>query len=199
MIAFLDTEFTDFVDPQLLSVGLVVGAGSKSEFYGEVTDSDRIRAASRFASNVVLTQFGKVEGAACPYAEIGVRVSTFFAHLVTSLEPRETIEVAYESDIDWKLLKRAIEDAGGLSWELLVTALRPVNVYNVAGFQAGQLAADAYFDAQRLAPFSRHQALCDARALRIGYLAAAAWTAERVSTDTPFVASMAPVRTAVLA
>jgi hypothetical protein len=183
MITFLDTEFTDLVDPQLLSVGIVGSAAGTSEFYVEVTDGNRLRAASRFASDVVLTQFGRVEDAACSYAEIGVRVSSFFAHLLTSLTPNETIEVAYESDIDWKLLKGAIEDAGGMRWGLLAAALRPVNVYNVAGFHAGQLAANAYFEAQRLAPFSRHQALCDARALQIAYQAAATWTAARARRE----------------
>ncbi len=140
MIVFLDTEFTDLIEPQLLSVGIVTG---KSEFYVEVTDGDRIHAASRFASTVVLSQFGRVADAACPYAEIGVRVSTFFAHLLTSLALNETIEVAYESDIDWKFLRRAIEDASGVRWSLLAATLRPVNVYNMAGFEAGQLAAEA--------------------------------------------------------
>ncbi len=199
MIAFLDTEFTDLVAPQLLSIGIVVGSGSRYELYVEVTDNARIRAASPYAANVVLTQFGKVADAACPYAELGVRVATFFSRLVTSLAPNETIEVAYESDIDWKLLKRAVEDAGGMRWQLLGAALRPSNVYNVAGFQAGQRAADAYFAAQRTAPFSRHHALCDARALQIGYLAAAASREARASADAGVVASMGALRTPALA
>jgi hypothetical protein len=36
----------------------------------------------------------------------------------------------------------------------------------------GDRTAARYFDAQRLAPFARHHALCDVRALRIAYEAA---------------------------
>jgi hypothetical protein len=43
-----------------------------------------------------------------------------------------------------------------------------VNVYEFTGFGPGKLAADAHFKTQALAPFSRHHALCDARALVSG-------------------------------
>ena len=42
------------------------GAGSRSEFYVEATERDRMRTPSRDASNVVLTQFEKVEDTSRP-------------------------------------------------------------------------------------------------------------------------------------
>lgn len=178
MIAFLDTEFTGLVgDPQLLSVGIVVGKDHPCEFYAEVTDSTRILAASSFARNAVLPQFGKIAGAACSYLELGRRLSAFLAMLSHSLKAGETIELAFESDRDWELLRSAAKDARVAQWESIVSVLRPINVYNIAGFAAGDLAARAYFEAQVLAPFSRHHALCDARALRIAFDAANASSA----------------------
>jgi len=52
-----------------------------------------------------------------------------------------------------------------------------VNRYNIAGFATGDLAAQPYFEAQALAPLSRHHALCDVRALRIAFDAANASSA----------------------
>lgn len=96
MIAFLDTEFTDLViQPRLLSVGFVANCGSGREFYAEVTDRDRIHAASWFALDAVLTQFCKVARAACTYAELGARLSTFLGDLAATLKAQECVEVAY--------------------------------------------------------------------------------------------------------
>jgi hypothetical protein len=182
VIAFLDTEFTGLVgDPQLLSVGIVVGKDCPCEFYAEVTDRTRILAASSFARDAVLPQFGKVAGAACSYLELGRRLSAFLATLSRSLKAGETIEIAFESDKDWEFLLNAVKDAGVARSESVVGALSPVNVYNIAGFAAGDLAARSYFKAQALAPLSRHHALCDARALRIAFDAANASSAVAMS------------------
>lgn len=170
MITFLDTEFTGLVDdPQLLSVGVVVSKEYAREFYAEVTDRTRILAASNFVRSAVLPQFGKIPGAACSYLELGHRLSAFLAILSRSLKAGEIIEIAFESDRDWEFLRNVIKDASVAQWESIVDVLRPVNMYNIAGFAAGDLAAKAYFEAQALAPFSRHHALCDVRALRIAF------------------------------
>jgi hypothetical protein len=178
MIAFLDTEFTDLVDnPQLLSVGIVVGTDARCEFYAEVTDVARIQAASSFAREAVLPQFGRIAGAACSYAELGHRLSSFLTNLCGPLKAGEAIEVAFESDRDWQFVERAVKEAGAARWAYIVSVLSPVNVYNIPGFAEGDLAASAYFKAQQRALFCRHHALCDARALRIAFDAANASTA----------------------
>ena len=172
MLAFLDTEFTDLVVwPRLLSVGLVA-EGGKSEFYAEVTDPDRIRATGPFGKGAVLSQFGKIAGAACSYADLGGRLSTFLEGLVAEQQSGEFIDLAFGYDLDWTLVDLAIQDSGALGWDSLRCRIRPVNVYELTGFDAGKMAAEAYFKTQALAPFSRHHALCDARALRVAYEAA---------------------------
>jgi hypothetical protein len=173
LIVFLDTEFTDLViEPRLLSVGLVEGGMRHGEFYAEVTDRDRIHAASWFALDCVLPQFGKVANAACTYAELGARLALYLDGLIALAEPADSIELAFSFHLDWEFVDLAIRDAGIAHWEVTKRRLRPVNVYQIAGFDAGKLAADAYFNTQVTVGLSRHHALFDARALRVAYEAA---------------------------
>jgi len=173
VIIFLDTEFTDLVnEPRLLSIAMVGAGGVDREFYAEVTDRQRIHAASWFALDVVLPQFGRVAHAACSYATLGARLNVFIARLVASLEPGERIDVAFSDDLDWQLAKRAMREGGAGQPALAEHVLHPRNVYAIAGFGAGKRASDAYFAAQSDAPIARHHCLCDARALRIAYQAA---------------------------
>ncbi len=173
MLAFLDTEFTDLViRPRLLAVGLVTTCGDGREFYAEVTDQDRLQATGWYGRGAVLPQFGKIAHAACCYAELGARLSVFMDDLAKSLKNDEFIELAFGYHLDWELVDLAIQDAKSPSWALTRLRVRPMNVYEFTGFGPGRLATDAYFKAQAHAPFSRHHALCDARALRLAYDAA---------------------------
>lgn len=184
-IVFLDTEFTSLIgEPLLLSVGMVAGTPSDREFYAEVTDEARLEAASAFASNVVLPQFGKVRGAACTHLALGARAADFLDGMASLGNPGRLVSVAFESDHDWALLEDAVRRVDAERWLALAMRLQPVNVYNAPGFAAGERAANAYFDAQRVAPFSRHHALCDARALRIACEAAAAATLVQARPDS---------------
>jgi len=172
-IVFLDTEFTDLINnPRLLSVGIVVGGsgvGPDLEFYAEVTDPGRLAASSNFVQDTVLPQFKVIFGAACTYADIGSRISAFLFSLAVSLPPDGIIEVAYDFNLDWELVEKAIRDTGNDDWSTLRQFLRPVNISNVTGTLIGEIAAQDYFESQYLAPIYRHHALCDARALRIAY------------------------------
>ncbi|MFM0091989.1 3'-5' exoribonuclease [Paraburkholderia sediminicola] len=56
MRIFVDTEFTDFLDCDLISIALVADDGH--EFYAERTDFDR-RACSAFVEEAVLPQLGQ--------------------------------------------------------------------------------------------------------------------------------------------
>jgi hypothetical protein len=174
VIVFLDTEFTDLaIQPRLLSVGIVADAGNNREFYAEVTDRDRIHAACWFALDAVLPQFGRIAHAECPYAELGTRICTFLGGLTAALDDGEFLEVTFGYHLDWELVELAIRESGARHWDSTRRRLRPVNVFDVTGFGAGKLAAETYFQSQALAPISRHHALCDARALRLSYEAAA--------------------------
>lgn len=196
MIVFLDTEFTDLVvEPRMLSIGMVASTGIGREFYAEVTDRRRIHAASWFALDVVLPQFGLIAHASCSYATLGARLSVFLDRIAASLGDTEHIEVAFTYDLDWALAERAIRDSGCDTPALSQRGLIPRNVYDIAGVGAGKRASEAYFSDQSDAPFSRHHALCDARALRVAYEAAIAqrdahdrcdrFTSRRLRMTTP--------------
>ena len=174
MIVFLDTEFTDLVvEPMLLSVGIVTDALYGPEFYAEVNDTDRLATSSRFAKTVVLPQFGAVDQASCTYAVLGTRLADFFEYLTNTLAESEFVEIAFGYHLDWSLVDLAIRDSGDVQWEATERWLRPVNVYELTGFDEGERAAQAYYKTQDGAEFARHHALCDARALRLAYQAAA--------------------------
>lgn len=182
MIAFLDTEFTNLLLPRLLSIGIVVPGRADREFYAEITDEDRLLDSSRFVQQTVLTQFGLIANASCSYAEMGARAASFFCELQAALGPDEIVDVAFECPLDWTLLLRAIEDSKSQEWQRIRQSVRPMNVFNIDGFAAGEAAADEYFKSQALAVLSRHHALCDARALRIAFTTAMHSQAEEGGT-----------------
>lgn len=62
VLVFLETEFTSFVRPDLISIGLVAEYGR--EFYAERTDYRRDEC-SDFVCETVLPLLGRVPGAAC--------------------------------------------------------------------------------------------------------------------------------------
>jgi hypothetical protein len=68
--------------------------------------------------------------------------------------------MAFEFNLDRARAGRAAKDADATCPTRIATALRPVNGYDNAGCGAVKRAAMAYFAARRLAPLSRHHALC---------------------------------------
>lgn len=78
MLAFLDTEFTNFVQIYLISIALVSEDGF--EFYAERTDYRRDDC-NDFVRAAVLPMLGRVPGAACTHAELTGRLRTWFEAL----------------------------------------------------------------------------------------------------------------------
>lgn len=172
MILFLDTEFTDLaVHARLLSIALVGPADSGVEFYGEVIDVDRIDGASWFAVESVIPQFGRVAGAAFFYDGLCSRLVNFLDGVISAMPAGQCLDIAFDYHLDWDLLERAIQDAPGAHWAQIGRRLRPCNVYDKTRLGPGQRATESYFLAQAQAAYSRHHALCDARALRLAYQA----------------------------
>lgn len=64
MLVFLDTEFTDFARPDLISLALVSEDGR--EFYAERTDYFETRR-SDFVRETIQPLLGRVPGAACTH------------------------------------------------------------------------------------------------------------------------------------
>ena len=158
---FLDTEFTQFRDGQLLSLGLVTDDGH--ELYVEIADSARHARASDFCRDEVISQFGLLPGTAVrDDAAAGARV----ANWLDSFE--YPLAISYDYKLDWRFFEGALRAAG--QWQALASKLRAEDVAGVAApGTPGEAAQNAVFDASNLP--RRHHALVDARALR------AAWQA----------------------
>jgi len=184
MRLFLDTEFTDFgAGGKLLSIALVNDTGGSPEFYAEVTDRDRLAAASDFVECEVISRFGQVPGAACSYVELCARLADFMDDMVAKLAPDEFIEICFDYHQDCDFMELALWDAGVVlpgrqdqarrrrdKVELRESRMTPVNVFDITGADCGEAAANRYFD-DLATPLGRHHALCDARALLISYQA----------------------------
>jgi hypothetical protein len=174
MIAFLDSEFTDLLDPQLLSLGLA--SLDAREFYTELDMSSdigkvRLKAASQFVRyNGVLDQWGHVPGATGTEWEMGRRAGEWILGL--AVESGSRVEIAFDYSTDYELLEYAIRDAG--LWDQVRQVVIPVNVDAITGTIIGELAAEECYRALRKRGgrgLCRHHALADALALRAAYMA----------------------------
>jgi len=156
MLIFIDTEFTDFVQIDLISIALVAEDGR--EFYAERTDY-RHEDCNDFVRAAVVPVLGRVAGAACARAELTSRLRAWFEALA---EPA-TLVFDYSTDRD-----------------LLVDAFLgdefdtpPVNVG--AHLFLGEVGADPVYQAALnrayVPSWPRHHALADAKAMRAGYQA----------------------------
>lgn len=157
MLVFLDTEYTDPMNCDLVSIGMV-GEDGHSELYLERSDY-RADWCNSFVRSTVLPQLG-ASGAVVDQEELASRLAVWFASL-----PR-SVTVACDSLTDWQLLLDAL---GGV---------RPANLagrYDLRGLIDSTTyhnAVEKYHETG--GPW--HHALHDARAHRQGWLA---WMDER--------------------
>jgi hypothetical protein len=157
MLVFLDTEFTDFVRPDLISLALVSEDGR--EFYAERTDYHR-DACSDFVRETVLPLLGCVPGAACSRSELTRRLHEWFEQLP------EPAVIIYDFEGDWLLLANAI----------LGRAYRnpPANFGEPLHLGNSSITHPVFERAQSntyTQDWPAHHALADARALMAGYRA----------------------------
>jgi hypothetical protein len=144
MRIFVDTEFTDFIDCDLISIALVAEDGR--EFYAERTDFDR-HACSAFVREAVLPQLGQ-------YPDRMFSRAGLHAALHDWLERFGDGTFCMDFHADWDLLVDILD--GRLDgWEALL-------VRN----QADKARLESYFRQFG----GRHHALHDARALRYAVL-----------------------------
>ena len=154
MLLFLDTEFTHFIDCDLISIGLVSQDG-EHEFYGERTDFDH-DSCSDFVQAAVLVHLGIFPEAICEKTQLAERLRIWLAALPFN------ITIACDSQFDYELLHD------------LLDADLPTNVTGHYNMRA--LMDKATFNkpvcAYHAVPGQYwHHALHDARALRLGWLA----------------------------
>jgi hypothetical protein len=143
MRVFVDTEFTDFIDCDLVSVALVADDGR--EFYGERSDFN-LSSCGEFTRAAVLSQLGQ------------------HPDRVFTRKALQAALVAWLAGFDGEPERLLCFDYGG-DWELLCDLLDGPP----AGWQALNVAAQ--LDRQRSEAYyrehgGRHHALTDARANR---------------------------------
>lgn len=96
MLVFVDTEFTDFYDPHLVSIGLAAATGET--FYAEVPY--RREQCSDFVKEVVIPLLGANPVTdLCDADELRARLRTW----LSIVKRHDDIEVCFDSDYDWQL------------------------------------------------------------------------------------------------
>jgi hypothetical protein len=141
---FLDTEFTNFLDTELISLAIVGENGS--EFYGEVTDFRR-GACSAFVQEAVLPQPGQFPGRAMSFAQLRSQLLAWVSRI--PLKPKPVLCFDFQGDVD--LLDDLLWGVRG----------------SMPGWQMENV--NSWLDAERLEAYyrehgGRHHALHDARA-----------------------------------
>lgn len=149
---YLDTEFTKFARPQLISLALVAESGQ--EFYGESTDFEKMQCSDFVVKNVLpLLQGGDV---AASLRDLRSKLIDWFAALPS---PAEIIS-DFDGDIELLL-------------ELLRIGAKDMSHYNIAQLTVldGEFVKSENFNHALNDYFNnvdsrQHYALVDARALR---------------------------------
>lgn len=152
MLVFLDTEFTDFAQPELISIGLAtIGA---PDFYAERSDYP-IDRCSPFVVKEVLPLLGRTPESVCSALELSRRLNAWFDALP------EQAHVLYDFEADWKLLNAAF--VGELPNRVGKHELVDRKIFRHSAYKLGEVLT---YTAER----PPHHALADAQALLEGYL-----------------------------
>lgn len=152
MLIFADTEFADFDNPRLISVGLVAEDAYRW-IYSEIDADHWYKYASEFVLSDVVPLLHQRFGQEQP-AQAAQRIRDWAAKLP------EMGQIACDSDYDWDLLRRLMLDNGGWPEQFANTPHRILWTPEM-----GEL-LELYFLRYGL---DRHHALNDATALRFAY------------------------------
>lgn len=145
---FVDTEFTDFIDCQLISVAIVGEDGR--EFYGERTDFE-LSACSEFVRAAVLPQLGQFPGRSMPAEQLRDELMAWL--LAVPAKPQRVLCFDYQGDFDLVLDLLDAEIPSG--WK-----------YEHVGGQLDMERLETYFREHG----GRHHALHDARANAFAFM-----------------------------
>ena len=177
MLVFLDTEFTNFHQPNLLSLGMVSLVGD--EFYAELnieTLEGRLQlvGATDFVRGPdVLGQWGKVPEATGTPWEMGERAGRWLlgqAELHQASGAAHALEICADYGGDFELLKSTLREAN--FWDRVRHRVRFQDIAALLAHALPDLAAQDYLAQLRASRgIGQHHALADALAMRAGYLA----------------------------
>lgn len=158
MLVFLDTEFTDFINTEVISIGLVTSDG-KHEFYAERTDYDR-KMCSDFVRFEIAPLFDE-SGFVGTKEEIGFEIAKWISNL-----PYNQVIIVIDYYADWQIFGDILGD--NVPSKLKRTA---EYVQHMVDFAPGAFAngCEEYYE-----QFDkrRHHALVDAKSNRHGWLQA---------------------------
>jgi hypothetical protein len=144
---FVDTEFTDFVDRDLISIAFVCADGR--EFYGERSDYDQ-RACSEFVIREVLPQLGQHPHAIFTREALAKSVAQWLEAFSGDANPRLCFDYAG----DWEILLELVGEVPSF-WE---------------AERVTQHISDEVTHAYYARHGERHHALYDARANCAGFI-----------------------------
>lgn len=150
---FLDTEFTSFDKPKLISLGMVAETGQ--EIYAELSDGWQNLECSEFTSTDVLPQLTRQPEAQTKRTELKVRLQQWLLQLAP---PPVCVKVIFDADTDWRLL---FEACGNLNTANLDVQPEWLEMPGSAMQLRCNDLLEAYFGTHG----PRHNALVDARGL----------------------------------
>lgn len=104
MFLFLDTEFTDFQQPDLISIGLVSEC-DRYEFYAERNDFDIARC-SDFVRSMILPKLGQGPSGV-GRADLATALRAWLEK-VHAFESESEVLVLYDFDTDFELFRQAL-------------------------------------------------------------------------------------------
>lgn len=144
MLIFIDTEFTDFIKPELISIGLISECG-KFEFYAELPVNRK--KCNAFVIKTVLPLLNRVDNAKCTLNQL-----TF--NLVRWIEQFKNQKpvICFDYDGDWTLFCSAMGDE-------IPSYIKSKNIYPYLN----ELKLELFFNESKL---NQHHALNDAKANR---------------------------------
>lgn len=102
MNIFMDTEFTDLLDPILISIGMVADTGEK--FYAEVPYPDD--KCTPFVREAVLPQLGHHPDFSCSISDLSAKLRQW---LQLVRKDDETVYLCFDYTTDWDLFLDSIQ------------------------------------------------------------------------------------------
>lgn len=163
---FMDTEFTSFTHPELISIGLA-SAHSDAKLYLEVAEVQDM-VVSEFVREEVLPLLGMHDPEILPYDRLAARLEGWFDELRAG--DRETsIVLLSDSSVDWTLVSELkIMSHGPTSWMRSINVVGRLIQHYVENGRHWQSFLEEV-EKFHIRIGVRHNALVDARGLKSAY------------------------------